>query len=70
MPDESVYFFDGVFYLVIGVARFNSQLENQPVELVDDKSDFDTFPESMSDDLFCAHHDLVETENPAISARK
>ena len=58
MPDESIDFFDGVLNLVIGVSRLNPQLENQSVELVYNKSDLNTFLESVSNDLFCVYHDL------------
>jgi len=58
MPDKSVDFLDGVFDLVIGVGGLNPQLENQPVELIYDKSDFDALLESMSNDLFRVYHDL------------
>lgn len=58
MPDESIDFFDGVLNLVIGVSRLNPQLENQSVELVYNKSDLNTFLESVPNDLFCVYHDL------------
>ena len=59
MPDESVYFLNGVFYLVIGVGRLDPQLENQSVKLVYNKSDLCTLLESVADDLFCVYHDLL-----------
>lgn len=59
MPYEGVDFLDRVLYLVIGIGRLDSQLENQSIELVYDKCDLDTLLESMSDDLFCVYHELV-----------
>ena len=59
MPHESIYFFDGMLNLVIGVGGLNPQLENQSVELVYNESDLDTLLESVPDDLFCVDHELV-----------
>ena len=70
MPHESVDFFDGVFDLVIGVGGLDPQLENQSVEFVYNECDLDTLLESVSDDLFCVDHELVEARNATMSARK
>ena len=61
MPDKGVYFVDGVFNLVIGVYRLYSQLENQPVNLVYNECNLDTFLESVSDYLLRVHHGLEQT---------
>ena len=61
MPDKGVNFLDGVFNLVIGVYGLYSQLENQPVDLVYNECNLDTFLESVSDDLLRVHHDLEQT---------
>jgi hypothetical protein len=47
IPDESVYFLDGVFDLVIGVSGFDTQLKYESIDFVDNKSYADTFLESM-----------------------
>ena len=66
MPHESVDFFDRVLDLVIGVGRFDPQLENQSVKLVYNECDLDTLLESVPDNLFCVDHELVKTKNPGI----
>lgn len=61
MPNKGVDFVDGVFNLVVGVYRFYSQLENQPVNLVYNEGNLDTFLESVSDYLLRVHHELEQT---------
>lgn len=64
VPDESVNLLYRVLNLVIGVGRLDSQLEDQPVELVYDECDLDTLLESVSDDLFCIYHNLRRQRMP------
>ena len=70
MPNESVDFLDGVLDLVVSVCGFDPQLKNQPVKLVYNKGDLDALLESMSDDLFCVHHDLGKRRNPIMSTQR
>lgn len=64
MPDKSVDFFDGVFNLVVSVCGFDPQLKNQPIKFVYNEGDLYTLLESVSDDLFCVHHDLGRERIP------
>lgn len=70
MPDKGVDLVNGMLNLVIGVDRFDSQFENQPVELVYNKSDLDTLLESMFNDLFCIDHSLELTLDPCVSSEE
>lgn len=57
-PYDCVDLLDGMLDLVVRVCRLDTQLENQPVNFVDDKSHLDTLLETVADDVFGVHHDL------------
>ena len=59
LPDESVHFLDGVLDLVIRIGGLDAQLKDESVNLVHDKSDFDTFLKRMSDDRLSVAHDTL-----------
>lgn len=44
--------------LVVCVCRLDTQLENQPVNFVDDESDLHAFLETVANNVFGIHHDL------------
>ena len=68
VPDESIDFFYRVLNLIIGIGRFYPQFEDQSVELVYNERDLDTLLESVSDDFFRTHHDLLGKECHSISS--
>lgn len=57
-PDESINLFDSVFYLIIGVSGFDSQLKDESVNFVHDKCNFEIFLQSMPDDILRTNHEL------------
>src|ERR1700730_366770 len=58
IPDEGVDFLDGVLNFIVGISRFYAQLENETIYFVHDKSDFDTFLQSMSENELGSYHQL------------
>ena len=62
VPDKGVDFVNCVFDLVICIDWFDPQLEDEPVELVDNKGDPDALLKGVLYDLFCVDHELESVE--------
>ena len=58
IPDEGVDLLNCVLDFVVRVSRLDAQLKNESVNLVYNKSDFDTFLQCMADNCFCVAHNL------------
>jgi hypothetical protein len=62
LPDEGIYFFNSVLDLIVSVGWLDTQLENETVNFVDDKRDFDTLLQRMSQDVLGSDHKLKGTD--------
>lgn len=58
VPDESVDFLDGVLDLVIRIRRLDTELEDESVDFIHDKGDFDVFLQSVPNNGLRVDHHL------------
>lgn len=64
-PDEGINFFNRMLDLVVGIGRFDAKLKDESVDFVYDKCNFDTFLQSMSNDVFRSDHKLLPNKKTA-----
>ena len=60
VPDDIVDILESVPYLVVRVDGLYSQLENEPVNLVDDESERETLLNSVTNEAFRVDHNSLD----------